>query len=139
MDDTTFFREQAERCRSQASTTADPTVQSTLASLSTGFAAYADGLEQQVVESQITDVSQPPDAIANEATIAPDETIIAGPETPIDLSNENSVTDQDWSAESHAESDSDSKGVTEKYVFFAMLLAPSLGMLAWTILKHGTW
>jgi hypothetical protein len=128
MDDTLFFREQAERFRSQAGTSADPLVKNTLESLSSGLAAYADGLEERVVETRIADIESEPRPITeDEMSIVPaDQHILSG---------------DGWLAQGHEEDEdkSESWPVTKPYLFLAMLLTPSLGVMAWTIVKHGAW
>jgi hypothetical protein len=123
MDDTSFFREQAERFEGQARTSIDPLVKSTLESLSSGLAAYANGLEERALESPNEDTEDRPQLIVE------DETSLAVFDTGI-------LNDDDWCAHDDAQP---GVPVTKYCLFFTMLLTPSLGVTAWTILKHGTW
>jgi O6-methylguanine-DNA--protein-cysteine methyltransferase len=55
MEDSSFFREQAERCRRQASDSADPMLQITFGTLADDCTAYADELEDQELDANYPD------------------------------------------------------------------------------------
>ena len=55
MEDSSFFREQAERCRRQARDCADPTLLITLGTLADDCTAYADELEDQEIAANYPD------------------------------------------------------------------------------------
>jgi hypothetical protein len=113
MDDLLFFKEEAERCRSQAVDSADPTVKATLETLADGFAAYADCLKDRQI-------------IANEL------------EPPIP---ETTFLDQDhdwfWVEDEKTESKPASPWPTIRSVAFVMfLMMPGMASLVWMLWKR---
>ncbi len=158
MNDTEFFKEEAERFLSHACVTANPVLQETLLSFSSGFANYAAELEtKRYVENVFADQdvttakadagleafpvpndhSKEPDALVLEACSA----LIAaarvdGDEIPMAPSFKDEVTDQEWLPDDHVEAEF-SHGARIKCLFFAAILAPSAGLLFWTVANSG--
>jgi hypothetical protein len=103
-------------------------VKTTLESLSNGLAAYADGLEGRVLEGRIADIGIEPGPITED-----DISVVAA---DFDISTDDGRLAQ---GDEEDEDKSESWLVTKPYLFLAMLLTPSLGVMAWTIVKHGAW
>jgi hypothetical protein len=117
MEDCAFFREEADRCRSQSRDSSDLMVQATLDILAAGFAEYAEGLEKRKVEAL-----QP---LLNQEAVG-------GHDANVNLPLE------DCPGEDETETVSGPIGSSMRAISFGvLLLTPGVGTLIWTLWNNG--